>query len=238
MTGHRHPYVGEGADGARRSAQIDREEAGTLDRADPRRAALEASAERWEIEAGERPAAPGELCTCGRQAIVVYLGSVFGPTGFCGRNDGGDRAGPCPFCGGPRHGELAGRCPDYRLRLEHQFPAAERAQEPRTAPPEGDRGPPRAVAGMLEPQSGRRRERRPGLGVEAPGYARGLDPAGHRAQCAGSRRGVAWDRTRVAPGPDYPHRPLPGLAASTRQPLSAPHLLANISSRSGAIFTP
>jgi hypothetical protein len=51
----------------------------------------------------ERPAAPGELCTCGRQAIVVYLGSVFGPTGYCGIPDGGDTTGPCPFCRGPRH---------------------------------------------------------------------------------------------------------------------------------------
>jgi hypothetical protein len=66
----------------------------------------------------ERPAAPGELCTCGRPAIVVYLGGVLGPTGYCGIDDGGDRAGPCPFCGGPRHGEPDGRCPDYRLRLD------------------------------------------------------------------------------------------------------------------------
>jgi hypothetical protein len=66
----------------------------------------------------ERPAVPGERCTCGRQAIVVYLGSVFGTTGYCGIPDGGDRAGPCPFCGGPRHREPYGRCPDYRLRLD------------------------------------------------------------------------------------------------------------------------
>jgi hypothetical protein len=64
----------------------------------------------------ERPAAPGERCTCGRQAIVVYLGSTFGPTGYCGIPDGGDHAGPCPFCGGPRHREPYGRCPVYRLR--------------------------------------------------------------------------------------------------------------------------
>jgi hypothetical protein len=71
-----------------------------------------------QLEAGpsERPAEPGERCTCGRQAIVVYLGSVLGPTGYCGIPDGGDRAGPCPFCGGPRH--QSGRCPAYRLRLD------------------------------------------------------------------------------------------------------------------------
>jgi hypothetical protein len=69
-----------------------------------------------ELEAApsERPAQPGERCTCGRQAVVVYLGSVFGPTGYCGIADGGYQGGPCPFCGGPRHPQ--GRCPDYRLR--------------------------------------------------------------------------------------------------------------------------
>ena len=74
-----------------------------------------------EADLTERPAARGELCTCGRQAIVVDLGSIFGPTGFCGIADGGDRAGPCPFCGGPRHKTAwgdPGRCPDYRLRLD------------------------------------------------------------------------------------------------------------------------
>jgi hypothetical protein len=63
----------------------------------------------------ERPAEPGELCTCGRQAIVVYLDGRWGPTGGCGIRDGGDRTGRCPFCGGDRH---EGRCPQYRLRLD------------------------------------------------------------------------------------------------------------------------
>ena len=71
-----------------------------------------------ELERSQRPAEPGERCTCGRQAIVVYLGSVLGATGYCGIPDGGDRSGPCPFCGGPRHQEWEGRCPDYRLRLD------------------------------------------------------------------------------------------------------------------------
>ena len=71
-----------------------------------------------EAVPSERPAAPGERCTCGRQAIVVYLGSGFGPTGYCGIPDGGEDTGPCPFCGGPRHLEWEGRCPRYRLRLD------------------------------------------------------------------------------------------------------------------------
>lgn len=60
----------------------------------------------------ERPAEAGELCTCGRQAIVVFRGSVFGDTGWCGQ-DLGATEGPCPFCGEPRH---LGRCPHYQLR--------------------------------------------------------------------------------------------------------------------------
>jgi hypothetical protein len=64
----------------------------------------------------ERLAQAGELCTCGRQAVVVFRSDVFGETGWCGINDGGRSYGPCPFCGGPRHTD--GRCPDYRLRLE------------------------------------------------------------------------------------------------------------------------
>jgi hypothetical protein len=71
-----------------------------------------------EAPGSERPAVPGELCTCGRQAIVVYLDIAPGPIGYCGIPDGGDQAGPCPFCRGPRHPEWEGRCPAYRLRLD------------------------------------------------------------------------------------------------------------------------
>lgn len=53
---HRTPYVGADADGARRSAAIDREEADVLDRTDPRHDQLTASAERWEQQAAsDRP---------------------------------------------------------------------------------------------------------------------------------------------------------------------------------------
>lgn len=53
--GHRRPYVGEGADGARRSADIDRNEADTLDREyDAGRITyLTDSALRWERQAEE-----------------------------------------------------------------------------------------------------------------------------------------------------------------------------------------
>ena len=51
--GWRNPYVGSGADGARRSANIDRDELDTLDRDDPRWDAIVESIERWERQAEE-----------------------------------------------------------------------------------------------------------------------------------------------------------------------------------------
>jgi hypothetical protein len=62
----------------------------------------------------DRPAEPEELCTCGRQALVVINAGPAGLVGWCGQEDA-DREGPCPFCGGPRH---QGICPRYRLRLD------------------------------------------------------------------------------------------------------------------------
>jgi len=34
--------------------------------------------------AGERPAKPGEVCDCGRPAVVVYLTEAHGPVPYCG----------------------------------------------------------------------------------------------------------------------------------------------------------
>jgi hypothetical protein len=95
-----------------------REEHGPYSSEQAMLAAKVARIKALEAPATERPAAPGELCTCGRQAIVVYLASEFGPTGYCGIPDGGEGTGPCPFCGGPRHREPYSRCPAYRLRLD------------------------------------------------------------------------------------------------------------------------
>jgi hypothetical protein len=39
----------------------------------------------------ERPARPGELCECGRPAVVVYETERFGDVGWCGVSDGGAR---------------------------------------------------------------------------------------------------------------------------------------------------
>jgi hypothetical protein len=64
----------------------------------------------------ERRAEAGELCTCGRPAVVVFVTERFGETGWCGTNDGGAK-GPCWFCGdGVGHDGL--RCRRYRLRVE------------------------------------------------------------------------------------------------------------------------
>jgi hypothetical protein len=85
MSYYRHPYVGEGADGARRSAQIDREEAATLDAHDPRRATLLESAARWEqqAEAIERqrawtPPPPRPQPSGGRMTASMLGGGLLG----------------------------------------------------------------------------------------------------------------------------------------------------------------
>lgn len=44
------------------------------------------------MTAWRRRPEPGELCTCGRPAIVVYLTDLFGPVGYCGS--------PAPLTGG------------------------------------------------------------------------------------------------------------------------------------------
>jgi hypothetical protein len=63
--------------------------------------------------ASERPAQPGELCTCGRPAEVVFINEQRGETGWCGLSDGGAK-GPCIFCGDPAGHEF--RCPSYTLK--------------------------------------------------------------------------------------------------------------------------
>lgn len=81
----------------------------------------------------QRDAVPGDLCTCGRQAVVVYTTRPDDPVGHCGRNNGGAPAdGWCPFCENELRHDVAGwnedtqtsypipqagRCPRYRLRL-------------------------------------------------------------------------------------------------------------------------
>ena len=66
--------------------------------------------------AQERPAVPGERCTCGRAARIVFATEAFGEVGWCGVSDGG-RGGVCVFCGSPT-GHDGARCPAYRLQIE------------------------------------------------------------------------------------------------------------------------
>ena len=71
-----------------------------------------------DVESGQRPAEPGDRCTCGRHAVLVFT-TVNGSIGWCGASDGGDRSEPCPFCGAERHQTAWGDpavCPQYRLR--------------------------------------------------------------------------------------------------------------------------
>lgn len=59
----------------------------------------------------ERPAQPGEYCTCGRPAILVFDGGPWGATGYCGTP--GVSSVPCPWCG--KSEGHTGRCAAYRL---------------------------------------------------------------------------------------------------------------------------
>lgn len=81
----------------------------------------------------ERPGQPGEKCTCGRPAVLIYRTESFGEVGDCGIRDGGGQPlWPCPWCGaGPHVNELgrAGKCPEYQPRTPAQTS---------TAGPEGD----------------------------------------------------------------------------------------------------
>lgn len=69
---------------------------------------------------GERRAETGELCTCGRQAILIYSNTRFGDVGWCGINGAATRPVlPCPWCGTTEphlepYGDPA-RCPEYAL---------------------------------------------------------------------------------------------------------------------------
>ena len=69
----------------------------------------------------QRAAEPGELCTCGHQALVVYSSPEFGDVGYCGVEGSAQHPVlPCPWCDSPvQHKKPWGdpdRCPDYQLR--------------------------------------------------------------------------------------------------------------------------
>lgn len=68
---------------------------------------------------GDRDPRPGERCTCGRPATVVFL-TDRGPVAWCGQ-EGASRYPvlPCPFCGSDdAHTTDDGHrlvCPAYRI---------------------------------------------------------------------------------------------------------------------------
>ena len=69
----------------------------------------------------QRPAEPGELCTCGRQAVMVYPTGEHGEVGHCGIDGAAFRPVlPCPWCGTSEPHKASwgdpARCPDYQLR--------------------------------------------------------------------------------------------------------------------------
>ena len=69
----------------------------------------------------ERPAQPGELCTCGRQAVRVYVTSEHGEVGHCGIDGAAFRPVlPCPWCAASEPHRASwgdpARCLDYQLR--------------------------------------------------------------------------------------------------------------------------
>lgn len=60
-----------------------------------------------------RNAQPGDLCTCGRPAVEVFVYDDR-ESGYCGLEDGGGRVAPCPFCGAPE-AHLYKPCPQYTV---------------------------------------------------------------------------------------------------------------------------
>ncbi len=76
-----------------------------------------------EVATVTRAALPGERCTCGRQAVQVFVHDDGRETGYCGLPDGGNQSGPCPFCCGERHRQPWGDpavCPEYSVLPKNQ----------------------------------------------------------------------------------------------------------------------
>lgn len=73
------------------------------------------------MDTQQRPAVPGELCTCGRQTVTVYSNERFGDAGHCGiEGAASNPVLPCPWCG-TREAHKASwgdptKCPSYQLR--------------------------------------------------------------------------------------------------------------------------
>jgi hypothetical protein len=73
------------------------------------------------MDSEQRPAEFGDLCTCGRQAVVVYISEEYGEVGHCGvEGSAAQPILPCPFCHSSKPHKASwgdpAKCPDYRLR--------------------------------------------------------------------------------------------------------------------------
>lgn len=66
----------------------------------------------------KRPARPGDVCTCGRPAVVVFRSPAFGEVGSCLSIDPRKPIRPCPFCGTTGTHAGSAVCPAYRVRPE------------------------------------------------------------------------------------------------------------------------
>ena len=73
------------------------------------------------MDTEQRAAEAGELCTCGRQAVIVYVTEEHGEVGYCGIDGAAGRPVlPCPWCGSSEPHKVPwrdpGKCSKYRLR--------------------------------------------------------------------------------------------------------------------------
>ena len=73
------------------------------------------------MDTEQRAAERGELCTCGRQAVIVFVSEQHGEVGYCGIEGAAVRPIlPCPWCGSSEpHKESWGdpaKCVDYQVR--------------------------------------------------------------------------------------------------------------------------
>ena len=97
-------------------------------RTDWRTSAVDVALNSRPEDTHKRAAVAGELCTCGRPAVVVFVTDRLGPVGWCGLGDGGAK-GPCLFCG-DQAGHEGDRCSQYRLRLDSPPGAVTAGEEP------------------------------------------------------------------------------------------------------------
>lgn len=89
------------------------------------------------MDSEQRVARPGELCTCGRAAVTVFISEEYGEVGYCGiEGSAANPVLPCPWCSSVEpHKQSWGdpaKCPEYQIRPpdpETTQPRAERIRQ-------------------------------------------------------------------------------------------------------------